>query len=66
MLQEDKNNERQVQEYKRILDDLDSYEQILYPIAMNNIQLDLDDGVKVNYLKLGNALKKVPGLEKKE
>ncbi len=66
VLQEDKNNERQVQEYKRILDDLDSYEQILYPIAMNNIQLDLDDGVKVNYLKLGNALKKVPGLEKKE
>ena len=66
VLQEDKNNERQVQEYKRILDDLDSYEQILYPIAMNNIQLDLDDGVKVNYLKLGNALRKVPGLEKKE
>ena len=42
------------------------YERILYPIAMENISLDLDDGVKVNYAKLGKALKKVPGLEKSE
>lgn len=29
------------------------------------IELDLDDGVKVNYLKLGEALATVPGLEGK-
>ena len=29
------------------------------------VELNLDDGVKVNYLKLGAALKKIPGLEAK-
>ena len=35
---------------------------ILYPLATRNIEIDLDDGVKVNYPKFGKALKKVPGL----
>ena len=52
--------------YRKMAEDLDDYERILYPIAMENISLDLDDGVKVNYAKLGEALKKVPGLEKTE
>jgi hypothetical protein len=30
------------------------------------VALDLDDGVKVNYLKLGAALKKIIGLDAKE
>lgn len=30
------------------------------------IAIDLDDGVKVNYVKFGTALKKIPGLEAKE
>ena len=28
----------------------------------SSIEIDLDDGVKVNYPKFGEALKKVPGL----
>jgi len=27
------------------------------------VEIDLDDGVKVNYGKLGAALKKIPGLD---
>lgn len=59
-------NAKKLVNYRKMAGDLDDYERILYPIAMENISLDLDDGVKVNYAKLGEALKKVPGLEKTE
>lgn len=39
---------------------------VLYPLATRQIDIDLDDGVKVNYLKFGTALKKIPGLDEKE
>ena len=49
---------------KKVLTELDDYERdILYPLATQQIDLDLDDGVKVNYGKLGAALKKIVGLE---
>ncbi len=49
---------------KKQLIELDDYERdTLYPLATEQVELDLDDGVKVNYLKLGAALKKIPGLE---
>ncbi|EMG2114289.1 BREX-1 system adenine-specific DNA-methyltransferase PglX [Pseudomonas putida] len=56
---------------KKQLLELDDYErEILYPLAQKaasgKLNLDLDDGVKVNYLKLEAALKKIPGLEAKE
>ena len=35
---------------------------VLYPLATRQLQIDLDDGVKVNYAKFGAALKKIPGL----
>ena len=35
---------------------------ILLPLAQQRIEIDLDDGVKVNYPKFGDALAKVPGL----
>jgi hypothetical protein len=38
----------------------------LLPLAQQRIELDLDDGVKVNYLKLGEALAPIPGLATKE
>ena len=59
-------NAKKLVNFRKVAEDLDDYERILYPIAMENISLDLDDGVKVNYAKLGKALKKVPGLEKSE
>lgn len=51
---------------KKQLLELDDYERdTLYPLATEQVQLDLDDGVKVNYLKLGSALKKIVGLDAK-
>ncbi|WP_312246340.1 BREX-1 system adenine-specific DNA-methyltransferase PglX [Stutzerimonas nitrititolerans] len=51
---------------KKQLIELDDYERdTLYPLATEQVELDLDDGVKVNYLKLGAALKKIPGLDAK-
>jgi len=34
-------------------------------LATKQLAIDLDDGVKVNYLKFGAALKKISGLEAK-
>jgi hypothetical protein len=39
---------------------------VLMPLAQRRIELDLDDGVKVNYLKLGPALATIQGLGERE
>ena len=47
-------------EYENIDKDLNDYEMnVLYPLAIKHLTFDLDDGVKVNYQKLGNALKPI-------
>ena len=46
--------------------ELDEYERnVLYPLSTERIEIDLDDGVKVNYRKFGSALRKVAALEAK-
>ena len=61
------NNAREADRLRKVLLELDEYEHdVLYPLASRNIQIDLDDGVKTNYPKLGTALKKIPGLEASE
>ncbi|SNT15510.1 MULTISPECIES: BREX-1 system adenine-specific DNA-methyltransferase PglX [unclassified Azospirillum] len=35
----------------------------IFPLAQQQIEIDLDDGVKANYPKFGPALKKIAGLE---
>jgi len=58
---------KKIEELKKTLVELDDYERdTLYPLATRQEKLDLDDGVKTNYLKLGDALKKIPGLDSKE
>jgi type II restriction/modification system DNA methylase subunit YeeA len=48
------------------LADCKQYEiEILYPLASERIALDLDDGVLVNYNKLGKAVAEVAGLNDK-
>ena len=43
--------------------DREDYERdILFPLAQQQIEIDLDDGVKHNYPLFGKALKKVAGL----
>lgn len=52
---------------RRTLRECQDWERdVLLPLAQRRIQLDLDDGVKVNYLKLGPALAPIAGLEARE
>jgi len=61
------NNAKEADRLRKVLLELDEYEHdILYPLASQNIVIDLDDGVKANYPKFGAALKKIPGLEASE
>ncbi|MBU4294442.1 MAG: BREX-1 system adenine-specific DNA-methyltransferase PglX [Desulfobulbaceae bacterium] len=54
---------KEIEKLKKIIAELDDYERdILYPLATQKIEIDLDDGVKVNYPKFGKALKALPGL----
>ncbi|MFJ5829965.1 BREX-1 system adenine-specific DNA-methyltransferase PglX [Streptomyces sp. NPDC093089] len=56
--------QKEVDRLRKVLLELDEYEHdVLYPLATQQVQIDLDDGVKANYPKLGAALKKIPGLE---
>jgi hypothetical protein len=55
---------KEVDRIRKILLELDDYEHnVLYPLATQQVTIDLDDGVKANYPKLGAALRKIPGLE---
>jgi hypothetical protein len=54
---------KDIEAMRKVIKELIEYEQeVLYPLATQKIELDLDDGVKVNYNKLGKALQKVAGL----
>ena len=58
---------KEIESLRKMIEELDSYErEILYPLATEQLEIDLDDGVKVNYQKFGPALKKIPGLDTKE
>lgn len=47
--------------------ELEKYErQVFYPLATEQVEIALDDGAKVNYPKLGTALKKIVGLDAAE
>lgn len=57
-------NAKEADRLRKILVELNEYEHdTLFPKASENVVIDLDDGVKVNYPKFGAALKKVTGLE---
>ena len=48
------------------LKELKDYEKTLHDFAARKIDIDLDDGVKVNYLKFKEILAPIPGLDKDE
>jgi type II restriction/modification system DNA methylase subunit YeeA len=49
------------------IEELDSWERnVLFPLATRKIEIDLDDGVKANYPKFGEALKAIKGLNEAE
>jgi Eco57I restriction-modification methylase len=56
--------QKEVDRLRKVLLELDEYEHdVLYPLATQQVQIDLDEGVKANYPKFGAALKTIPGLE---
>lgn len=57
---------KEISNIDKTLKEIREYEDdVLYPLATRQVQIDLDDGVKVNYNKFGKALKKVTGLTAK-
>jgi hypothetical protein len=59
--------QKEADRIRKMLLELAEYEHdVLYPLASEQIEIDLDDGVKVNYPKFGAALKKISGLEASE
>ncbi|WP_036859481.1 BREX-1 system adenine-specific DNA-methyltransferase PglX [Porticoccus hydrocarbonoclasticus] len=57
---------KEIEQIRKMLVEMEEYErEVLYPLATKQVEIDLDDGVKVNYPKLGAALKKIPGLDAK-
>lgn len=58
---------KEIEKIAKIITELEEYERdVLYPLASKQVEIDLDDGVKVNYPKFGAALKKIAGLEATE
>jgi len=56
---------KEIEKINKILAELDDYERdVLYPLATEQVEIDLDDGVKANYPKFGEALKKISGLSR--
>jgi type II restriction/modification system DNA methylase subunit YeeA len=57
---------KEIEKVSKMITELEEYErEVLYPLATQRIEIDLDDGVKVNYPKFVSALKKIPGLDAK-
>ena len=58
---------KEAERLAKVLAELADYERdTLYPLATEQVQIDLDDGVKANYPKFGAALKKIVGLDAKD
>jgi hypothetical protein len=57
-------DQKEADRLRKVLVELAEYERdVLYPLASRQLPMDLDDGVLVNYLRFGSALKDI-GLEK--
>lgn len=55
---------KEIEKTTKMIAEMEEYErEVLYPLATEQVTIDLDDGVKVNYPKFGAALKKIPGLD---
>jgi type II restriction/modification system DNA methylase subunit YeeA len=49
--------QKEIEELKKKVNELKDYErEVVFPLASERIEIDLDDGVKVNYAKFGKAL----------
>jgi sugar-specific transcriptional regulator TrmB len=54
---------KEIEKINKMIAELEEYErEVLYPLATEKVEIDLDDGVKANYPKFSKALKKIPGI----
>lgn len=57
---------KEIDKLNKMIQEMEEYERnVLYPLATEQVEIDLDDGVKVNYNNFGVALKKITGLSGK-
>ena len=57
---------READRLREIVNECKAYEDdVLYPLATRNMPIDLDDGVLVNYLRMGKAVSTIKAIEKK-
>lgn len=60
-------DQKEADRLRKVIAELRDYEHdVLYPLATQQLVIDLDDGVKANYPKFYPALKKITGLEAAE
>jgi len=54
---------KEIETAARQIEEIDAWERdVVFPLASQKIEIDLDDGVKANYPKFGAALKPIKGL----
>ncbi|WP_428236544.1 BREX-1 system adenine-specific DNA-methyltransferase PglX [Gracilimonas sp.] len=59
--------EKELRKVESMIEELESYERdVLMPLATDRIEIDLDDGVLVNYNKFGQAVEEVKSLNDKK
>ena len=58
---------KEIEKITKMIVEMEEYERkVLYPLATEQKDIDLDNGVKYNYPLFGDALKKIPGLDAPE
>jgi type II restriction/modification system DNA methylase subunit YeeA len=58
---------KEIEKITKMIAEMEEYErEVLYPLATEQKDIDLDNGVKYNYPLFGAALKKIVGLDAKE
>jgi type II restriction/modification system DNA methylase subunit YeeA len=58
---------KEIEKITKMIAEMEEYErEVLYPLATEQKEIDLDNGVKFNYPLFGDALKKIVGLDATE
>lgn len=58
---------KEIERLKDIISELEAWEsKVILPLAEKRLEIDLDDGVKVNYVKFSGAVRSIPGLTAKD
>ncbi len=58
---------KEINRLKDVIAELEAWEsKVILPLDEKRIEIDLDDGVKVNYVKFSGAVRSIPGLAAKD